>query len=298
MEGLFISVRDDGEPLASRNTMSLDFSQNGPPFTSVVNMAAFWFIGAALEESHGLLTTLLLFFVPGVGGNILSAIFLPQYISVGASGGIFGLIGGCIADISQNWKLLFIGGPEHETSAFRRNFAAILCLVVEVVINLIIGLTPYVDNFSHLGGMFYGTCFGLSSLAPLPVGFFGVSVSRLEKLRTLTVRFFGVILSVVLIIVTISILSTMKPGDSPCPNCRYVSCLPMPFWSDTKWWYCDDCDFVTATLYRSPDGNYDTIDLICPGGTVETISINGTLGGDQEVIRRKLPTYCRESCLG
>jgi Rhomboid family len=249
-----------------------------------------------MEDSHGLLRTSFLFFVPGVGGNILSAIFLPQYISVGASGGIFGLIGGCIADISLNWKLLFIGGREHETSVFRRNFTAILCLVVEVVINLMIGLTPYVDNFSHLGGMVYGLMLGLSSLQALPVGFFGVSASRLEKFRTVTVRFFGVILSVVLIIITIAILATMKAGDSPCPRCRYISCVPFPPLVEEKWWYCDDCDFVTATLYRSPDGNYDIIDLFCPGGATEVISINGTLGSDQEVLRRKLPSFCRESC--
>jgi len=38
------------------------------------------------------------------GGTILSAIFLPDYITVGASGGIFGLIGGCIADIIVSKK--------------------------------------------------------------------------------------------------------------------------------------------------------------------------------------------------
>jgi membrane associated rhomboid family serine protease len=67
-----------------------------------INMAAFWFIGGAVEQSHGLVAAILLFAVPGVGGNILSAIFLPRYISVGASGGIFGLIGACVADIGPS----------------------------------------------------------------------------------------------------------------------------------------------------------------------------------------------------
>lgn len=46
----------------------------------VINMLALWFIGAAVEQSHGFASAAILFFIPAVGGNILSAIFLPQYI--------------------------------------------------------------------------------------------------------------------------------------------------------------------------------------------------------------------------
>jgi hypothetical protein len=122
----------------------------------------------------------------------------------------------------------------------------------------------------------------------------------MKKMRKALVRFIGVIFSILLIIATTAILATMQVGDSPCKNCRYVSCVPFPFWTEEKWWYCDDCDFVTATLYRNPDpdGNndYDVVDLVCPDGTVESISVNGSLGGDQEVVRHKLPTFCRQLC--
>jgi membrane associated rhomboid family serine protease len=112
-------------------------------FSALTDLLCHGFSGGAVEESHGILNGVFLFFVPGIGGNILSSIFLPQYISVGASGGIFGLIGGCIADLTLNWKLLFISGADQDTSASKRNFAAILCLVMEIVVNLLIGLTPY-----------------------------------------------------------------------------------------------------------------------------------------------------------
>lgn len=72
-----------------------------------LNMAALWFIGKAVEQCHGTAAAAILFIIPAVGGTILSAIFLPEYITVGASGGIFGLIGACIADICINWSLLF-----------------------------------------------------------------------------------------------------------------------------------------------------------------------------------------------
>ncbi len=47
------------------------------------------------------------FIIPTVGDMILCAIFLLEHISVGALGGVFGLIGACIVDICMNWLLLF-----------------------------------------------------------------------------------------------------------------------------------------------------------------------------------------------
>ena len=72
-----------------------------------INTLALWFVGKAIETSHGMVAATILFVVPAIGGTILSAIFLPEYITVGASGGIFGLIGACLSDIIMNWKLLF-----------------------------------------------------------------------------------------------------------------------------------------------------------------------------------------------
>lgn len=56
----------------------------------VINMLALRFVGAAVEMSHGWFAAFVIFTLSAVGGTILSAIFLPDAISVGASGGIFG----------------------------------------------------------------------------------------------------------------------------------------------------------------------------------------------------------------
>jgi membrane associated rhomboid family serine protease len=56
----------------------------------VINMFALRFVGAAIEMSHGWFASFLIFSLSAIGGIILSAIFLPDTISVGASGGIFG----------------------------------------------------------------------------------------------------------------------------------------------------------------------------------------------------------------
>jgi membrane associated rhomboid family serine protease len=49
-----------------------------------INMLALWFVGKAIESSHGVIAMAILFIIPAIGGTILSAIFLPQYITVGA----------------------------------------------------------------------------------------------------------------------------------------------------------------------------------------------------------------------
>lgn len=104
----------------------------------IVNMAAVWFIGIAIEQNHGWIKSFVLFMIPGIGGTILSAIFLPQYISVGASGGIFGLVGGCIADLILHWNLLFIKVlDETPKQVYRRNFYAVLILILEIFFNIV-----------------------------------------------------------------------------------------------------------------------------------------------------------------
>ena len=41
-----------------------------------INMLALWFVGKAIETSHGTVAAAILFILPAVGGCILSAIFL------------------------------------------------------------------------------------------------------------------------------------------------------------------------------------------------------------------------------
>ena len=263
----------------------------------VINMLAMWYIGAAVEQSHGFASAAVLFFIPAVGGNILSAICLPQYISVGASGGIFGLIGGCVADIIINWNLLFLKTTTDEDTRWR-HFMVLFWLGTDILVNCLIGLTPFVDNFTHLGGFLYGLCCGFSTIEQLAVGFFGLSFGNCSQLKNLCLRFMGLILSVVAIMVTTGLLVQSDGLTSPCPGCRYISCVPFPFSADDKWWYCDDCDSVTADLYIASNGSglYEEIDLQCPDGSIESIVISDDGLTKTEDVRRQLPSYCREYC--
>jgi len=113
-----------------------------------INMLALWFVGSAIETCHGPVAAAIQFIIPAVGGTVLSAIFLPQYITVGASGGIFGYIGACLADIIMNWKLLFCDFVT-ENGKKHHHVMVIVILVIDIVLNCLIGLTPYVDNFTR-----------------------------------------------------------------------------------------------------------------------------------------------------
>mmetsp|Transcript_21582 Transcript_21582/g.53398 ORF Transcript_21582/g.53398 Transcript_21582/m.53398 type:complete len:592 (+) Transcript_21582:121-1896(+) len=263
-----------------------------------LNMAAMYYIGGAVEKSHGHASAAVLFVVPAVGGNILSAICLPQYISVGASGGIFGLIGGCVADISLNWDLLFLKSVNDKKDRWR-HMMVLFWLAFDIFLNSLIGLTPFVDNFTHLGGFLYGLLCGLSTIEKLAVNFFGLSQKgdKYDNVKNTLLRFMGLIVSVIAIMITTGILADSDGHTSPCHGCRYISCVPFPP-GDDKWWYCDDCDGVQADLFVSISGSglYTDIDLTCPDGSIKDIPIAEDKLYKRSDVRRALPGYCREHC--
>jgi hypothetical protein len=156
-------------------------------------------------------------------------------------------------------------------------------------------ITPFIDNFSHLGGMLYGACCAFSTIQPLAVGFFGVNSSTLDKIRTFIIKFCGLIVSVVLIMVSTVWLATSDSGESPCSACRYISCVPFPFFAEDKWWYCDDCDFVTGQLFKNGTF-YELVELNCPDKTIETITISDDMLTEKKDVEKRLPTYCRDYC--
>ena len=264
----------------------------------LLNMMALWFIGKAVEQCHGFAAAAILFIIPAVGGTILSALFLPEYISVGASGGIFGLIGACVADILINWRLLFSKHVNNTKDGTRfRHIKVLMYLLFDIVINCLVGLTPFVDNFTHLGGMVYGFMCGLSTIERLPTDFFGIASSCATKFRNVVIRFSGLLLSVALIMVTTAVLVDSGGGSSPCPGCRYVSCVPFPPWEDedSKWWYCDDCSRVTADAKLDSSGYY-SLSMSCPDGTIEEVDLSDQLVTDRQWIQKQLPTFCRRYC--
>jgi rhomboid protease GluP len=121
------------------------------------NMYALYSLGSVLERRFGVWPFLALYFIGALWGNTLSFLLTPN-ISLGASTAVFGLIAAQGVYIYKNRFLL--------GSAAR---PMLMNIAMVVLINLVLGLSPGIDNWGHvgglLGGLFYawfaGPSFGL-----------------------------------------------------------------------------------------------------------------------------------------
>jgi rhomboid protease GluP len=119
------------------------------------NGYALYALGPESEQIYGTRRFLALYFLSGIGGSVLSFLFSPNP-AVGASGAIFGLMGGLGLFYYLNRRVLGATGRMQV-----QNIVAIGC------INLLIGFAAAgtIDNFGHLGGLLAGLAAGYA-LAP------------------------------------------------------------------------------------------------------------------------------------
>ena len=113
------------------------------------NMYALFIFGPELERAYGHGRFLLLYFLSGFAGNVLS-FALSTADSLGSSTAIFGLVSAEAVFVYQNRKLFG-----------KRTRSILINLLVIVVINLALGVAPgsLIDNWGHLGGLLGGAIF-------------------------------------------------------------------------------------------------------------------------------------------
>ncbi len=111
------------------------------------NMYALYVLGQDLERFYGRWRFLFLYFLAGFAGNVFSFIFTPAP-SLGASTAIFGLIGAQGVLFYRNREVF---GPLAQR--------ALMQTVTIAVINLVIGMSPGIDNWGHIGGLIGGGMF-------------------------------------------------------------------------------------------------------------------------------------------
>ena len=117
---------------------------HGHPLHWALNVAGLWYIGRRVEALAGWPHLALVFLVAMVAGGVATAQFLPDQNSVGASGGLLGLLGFLLVFETLHSRL--VPRPTR-----RRLFAAL-------VLTFLVGFVGYrfIDNYAHGGGLVAG----------------------------------------------------------------------------------------------------------------------------------------------
>ena len=117
---------------------------HGGIFHLACNMYSLYVIGSQLESFFGKLKYTIIFIGSGIIGNLLSMIFLQNtYVSVGASGAIFGLLGALLY-FGYHYRVYLSGVIKSQ-------------IIPLIILNLAIGfLTTNINNLAHIGGLVGG----------------------------------------------------------------------------------------------------------------------------------------------
>jgi rhomboid protease GluP len=111
------------------------------------NMYALYILGRRIERLFGPVRFLLVYVAAGFVGNVFS-FFFTQSPSLGSSTAIFGLLGAEGVFIYLHRKI------------FGKQFNQQLWQIVQVAaVNILIGLSPGIDNWGHIGGLIGGVIF-------------------------------------------------------------------------------------------------------------------------------------------
>ena len=111
------------------------------------NMLALWQVGRLSERIFGSTRFVALYFIAGLSGSIASVLWNPNVNSVGASGAIFGIIGGLLAFLGRPNS----GVPPTVVSELRSSLLPFL------LFSLWMGFVyPHTDNAAHIGGLVGG----------------------------------------------------------------------------------------------------------------------------------------------
>jgi rhomboid protease GluP len=117
------------------------------------NCYALYVLGKLIEILSNRAHLVIIFLLAGIGGNILSLIFMPEVNSAGASGGILGFLGYLAVYGYKRRKIL---PPEFlKNMLFNIGFIALYGIMLYRVI----------DNFGHLGGVLTGALYGFIQIS-------------------------------------------------------------------------------------------------------------------------------------
>jgi membrane associated rhomboid family serine protease len=170
-----------------------------------------YYCGRNIEIQAGFLRTFLIYFISGIGGNLISGIFSPRSVSLGADPAVYGLLAVMYVELFQAWQVV----PKAWLQCVK--------LTVIIALSMLIGTLPYVDNWSHVGGLAFGF---VSGVIFLPYITFGKWDARRKKVLLY------VCIPLLLVMILLAFLTFYVITDSAfCPivdgvnTCGYFNCI-------------------------------------------------------------------------
>lgn len=210
----------------------------------VANMLSLLVIGIKLEQEFGFFKIGIIYLLSGLGGSLLSSLFLQNRISVGASGALFGLLGAMLSELITNWSM------------YESKCGALITLIVVVVMNLAVGILPHVDNFAHIGGFIVGFLAGFVLLMQPHVKYTalpGFTAPTLGKSKHKSYQYILMVIALIILIAGMSVVMVLVlrgvDGNKKCSWCHYLSCVPTSKWNcdSTGVAYCNTLQMENST---------------------------------------------------
>ncbi|CAN0444012.1 unnamed protein product [Pylaiella littoralis] len=115
-----------------------------------MNLTSQFRMGLFLEERWGTKNWLIIYWVGGLGGNLLSCVASPDKVGVGASGAIYAMMGGWLAHVFNTWN---------EEDEFDKGLQ-LFQVVGYTLVGMVASLAPIVDWAAHFGGLVTGILIG------------------------------------------------------------------------------------------------------------------------------------------
>jgi membrane associated rhomboid family serine protease len=172
---------------------------------------AFIINSKSVEIETGFWRSFFVFFLSGIFGYILSCLLIPEMVSCGATGCGFGFIGLQLSDLISSWRM-------------KKNPGRSLgILLVSILIGVILGLTPYLDNFCNLGGLIMG---GLFALMLLP----NITFGNFERICRGFIAFIAFPITTVLFCFGMVIFYRRIDGNTWCTWCTKINCININKW--------------------------------------------------------------------
>jgi len=195
-------------------------------FHLLLNMLAVVNLGSSLERRFGFCRIAVLYVLSGLFGTMVSVVFLPGVLSVGASASVFGLVGACWADVIQNYCARC---TLRDSGAFSLLFLTVL--------NLCFGLTPMVDNFMHVGGFVAGLMIGLSLFSKKhtdPTGRRKYTCMQMEIVVISSIATLALLAATV----AAAVSTDVQEFGRSCEVCENINCIEITLFTEQPWWSC------------------------------------------------------------